>query len=195
MFPKHDLHLRLTDGYLSYMRNVRYHDIFYKCITELGAWVPFAVAGVLLLWRVRNGLYVLLAEGVTALMVYPMKQFFDRERPKLYFEAFDGVQLHFVDGVSVHSFHSFPSGHTATAFCAMLCFAVLCRKRPWLSAVFFALSALTGYSRIYLSQHFTEDVLAGSIVGVIAALVCTLPYLRCKQSWLDFSVIKSLRGK
>ena len=33
------------------------------------------------------------------------------------------------------------------------------------------LATLGGYSRIYLSQHFLEDVLAGSVIGVASILV------------------------
>jgi membrane-associated phospholipid phosphatase len=34
------------------------------------------------------------------------------------------------------------------------------------------MAALVGYSRIYLGQHFMDDVLAGSVIGVVSAIVC-----------------------
>jgi membrane-associated phospholipid phosphatase len=30
---------------------------------------------------------------------------------------------------------------------------------------------LVGYSRIYLSQHFLEDTLAGSIIGLVTSAI------------------------
>ena len=39
-----------------------------------------------------------------------------------------------------------------------------------LAALFF-LALLGAYSRVYLSQHFFEDIYAGSFVGLIAALI------------------------
>jgi membrane-associated phospholipid phosphatase len=36
------------------------------------------------------------------------------------------------------------------------------------------MAALVGYSRIYLGQHFMDDVLAGSVIGVVSAIVCEL---------------------
>jgi membrane-associated phospholipid phosphatase len=31
---------------------------------------------------------------------------------------------------------------------------------------------LVGYSRIYLAQHFLDDVLAGAMIGVLSAIFC-----------------------
>jgi membrane-associated phospholipid phosphatase len=34
------------------------------------------------------------------------------------------------------------------------------------------LAVLVGYSRIYLSQHFLADVVAGSFIGVAGGVLC-----------------------
>lgn len=191
---KAELHLALTHGYLERVGSREVNDVFFKYLTEMGAWVPFVIAALLLLWRVKEGLYLLVSEGVTALMVYPLKRLFAEPRPKLFFqEAMPDVTLHSVEGVSMHLHNSFPSGHTATVFCAMLCLSVICRKRPWLSVLFFLIAVLTGYSRIYLSQHFANDVLAGTIVGTVAALLCTWWYTKWRGRWTDYSVVEKLR--
>jgi len=31
---------------------------------------------------------------------------------------------------------------------------------------------LVGYSRIYLAQHFMDDVLAGAVIGFLSAITC-----------------------
>ncbi len=193
---KADLHLALTFGYLDSVGSSAASDVFFKYITEMGAAVPFVIAALLMLWRVKEGLYLLVAEGVTALFVYPLKKYFAEPRPKLFFqETMPDVTLHSVEGVSMHMHNSFPSGHTATVFCAMLCLSVICRKRPWLSVLFFLTAVLTGYSRIYLSQHFAQDVLAGTIVGTVAALLTTWWYSRWHGRWLEYSPLERLRRK
>jgi membrane-associated phospholipid phosphatase len=67
----------------------------------------------------------------------------------------------------MHSFFSFPSGHSAGAFSLFFMISlILSGKRKFLGVFLFLLAMLTGYSRIYLGQHFPVDVYAGSIIGV-----------------------------
>jgi membrane-associated phospholipid phosphatase len=78
--------------------------------------------------------------------------------------------LYLVPGVEMHGYYSFPSGHTAIAFALATSLMLL---TPWksLRAALFFLALIGGYSRVYLSQHFFEDIYAGSFVGLIAALI------------------------
>ncbi len=74
--------------------------------------------------------------------------------------------IHTVPNVELAKVSSFPSGHTATAFCFYFLFCLLLNKKWWLyNGLVYAL--LVGYSRIYLAQHFPLDVAGGIIVGVI----------------------------
>jgi membrane-associated phospholipid phosphatase len=55
----------------------------------------------------------------------------------------------------------------------------LCKNKGWgVLALLVALSV--GYSRMYLSEHFFEDVMAGSVIGVIVT-VFWLSWLDSKQ--------------
>jgi len=78
--------------------------------------------------------------------------------------------LYLVPGVEMHGYYSFPSGHTAIAFALATSLMLL---TPWksLRVLLLLLALIAGYSRVYLSQHFIEDVYAGSFVGLIAALI------------------------
>jgi undecaprenyl-diphosphatase len=64
--------------------------------------------------------------------------------------------------------HSFPSGHTATAFA---CATVLAHFVPRWRVPFFVLAALIGLSRVYNGMHYPTDVLAGAVLGVLIALL------------------------
>lgn len=61
---------------------------------------------------------------------------------------------------------SFPSGHTAISFAAAAALYALNKKWGIAAYVF---SVLMGFSRLYLGMHFPTDVLAGAIVGWLAA--------------------------
>lgn len=84
-------------------------------------------------------------------------------RPSAYLAEYS---LYFVEGVKLHGHHSFPSGHTTAAF-AFFGFAslFLARTKPVLQIFFAVCAGLVGYSRMYLSQHFLEDVFAGLLLG------------------------------
>ncbi|HNZ86045.1 MAG TPA: phosphatase PAP2 family protein [Paludibacteraceae bacterium] len=91
------------------------------------------------------------------------------------------MDLHTIDGVRLHAWNSFPSGHTMTAFAFFLSLALIV-KNQLLKFFFFAMSLLVGFSRIYLNQHFLEDTLAGSLLAVVIALTM-YPFFNTQQTW------------
>jgi membrane-associated phospholipid phosphatase len=93
------------------------------------------------------------------------------ERPKSYFENhFKEIHLTFVKNMEIHGENSFPSGHTTTAF-SLLFVIALVSPNNWIKGVCFFVALIIGFSRIYLSQHFFEDVYAGALIGIIFATV------------------------
>jgi undecaprenyl-diphosphatase len=119
-------------------------------------WIAIALA-LALLWRrpslfVQVTVAVLVADGLTALI----KEVVPRHRP---FEH----QL----GPSERT-HSFPSGHTATAFAGA---TMLSAFVPRYRVAFYALACLIGFSRLYNGVHYPTDVLAGAVLGSLTALL------------------------
>jgi undecaprenyl-diphosphatase len=64
--------------------------------------------------------------------------------------------------------HSFPSGHSATSFA---CATVLSSFAPRLRVPLYVLATAIALSRLYNGDHFPLDVLAGSLLGVLTALL------------------------
>ena len=62
--------------------------------------------------------------------------------------------------------YSFPSGHTSASFAAAT--ALYAIDRRWGTAAYI-LAVLIGFSRLYLGVHFPTDVLAGAVIGILAA--------------------------
>ena len=71
-------------------------------------------------------------------------------------------------GAEHASGHSFPSGHTTAATAAMMALVFTYGKKALTFAVPFIV--LMGASRNYLMVHYPTDVIAGMIVGTVAAL-------------------------
>jgi undecaprenyl-diphosphatase len=80
--------------------------------------------------------------------------------------------------------HSFPSGHTATAF-ALACWLWLMvrgARARWLGWLGWLLAALVGLSRIYRGVHYPSDVVAGMLIGILSGLVAFVWLNRASRS-------------
>ncbi|MEO8590528.1 MAG: phosphatase PAP2 family protein [Flavobacteriales bacterium] len=170
-------------------------DLFFTHATKLAdGLVPTALALALLLFRdLRSFLMMGLSAGLSAIVVQLLKHnvFPDSDRPFMFKEQL-GV-MDWVEGIDMNHYFSFPSGHSTAAFSMCIALAVVIGKRRW--AVPLALcAALLAFSRVYLSQHFTEDVLAGSLLGTATGVaVHWWLYLSTfsRRAWLDKRILKA----
>ena len=63
---------------------------------------------------------------------------------------------------------TFPSGHSQTAFGVAVFIALMFKRH---AALWLSWAAVVALSRVYLGVHFPLDVVAGSLIGALAAFV------------------------
>jgi membrane-associated phospholipid phosphatase len=152
--------------------NNHFLDAFVPYATHIGDGV-FAILLVVIFYFInkKNALILLLSflisSGITQVLkqvVYP-----NIMRPMHYFQNDDS--FHVVKGVVIHFQNSFPSGHATTCFALFTTFALFWWENQKLQVAFLIAAILFALTRVYLSQHFFEDVLAGSFVGTVTAFI------------------------
>jgi membrane-associated phospholipid phosphatase len=162
-FEKEALHLTIN----------KYHnfffDLFFKYTTYLGDGIVFPIVIVGLIIFKRQYAAAFIFSGILTLIIsYAFKHwvFIGYARP---YEVF-GDSLHLIEGVKMRKWYSFPSGHTTSAF-ALFFLAILYAKKMKWQLLFISLAIIASLSRVYLSQHFLQDIVGGAILGTSIALV------------------------
>jgi len=153
-------------------------DTFFKYWTYLGdGWIFAIIFIATLFYNYYSSLLLTVAIIIQTIIVQLSKRvlFNGMVRPKMYFE--DNSLLNMVEGVDVHSYHSFPSGHTATAFLAAA-FLIVMTKNKTISIIGILVAFLVGISRVFLLQHFLIDIYVGSMVGFGSVLLFYFPSQR-----------------
>jgi membrane-associated phospholipid phosphatase len=148
-------------------------DVFFRYYTHMGDGVTYLIFGVLMMAFVSKykGLLMIACYATTSIPVQIIKRFAFEEnyRPRAHF-WFDSHKLHFPEGVEVLVSHSFPSGHSATAFSMFLLFSYF-QKDKTMSFLFFVMALLVAYSRMYLAAHFFADVYGGALISVFITVL------------------------
>jgi hypothetical protein len=90
--------------------------------------------------------------GINAVVTYSLKHTIHEMRP-------DGTDN-----------HSFPSGHTAVAFCGATTLMHEYRKvSPWIGVAGYAVATTVAVDRVRRNRHHWGDVVAGAAIGVASA--------------------------
>lgn len=165
-------------------------DVFFNYITYMGDGIFIPIYFLLLIMtKYRYALLLVLVFLVSGLVVQILKRVFfeDMLRPAEYLR--DVYSLYLVPGVKQHCCKSFPSGHTATAFSVMVCFAFAFRSNiaKFLSLI---LACLIAFSRVYLSQHFLIDIVVGSVIGVLVSIYGNFLLGKVQNAWIDSNILE-----
>lgn len=147
-------------------------DFLFTYITHVGGGT-FVVVGTFILsviYWTRYQASLLLFGLTNLLLVVTTTQFLklvifaDALRPTAFIT--ENV-LHTAPGVEMHTYNSFPSGHTAAGFAFFGFVAFIYRSNKLAQFLCAVMAMLIGYSRIYLSQHFLEDAVFGGTIGLL----------------------------
>lgn len=166
--------------------NTPFWDMFFSIITRF-AEVPAFVMVFLVFYilKKRKEAWLVGVLGVLVLLTaFLLKSLFRHPRPKSFFEDNKLLdQIYFVEGIYINSGDTaFPSGHTMGAFALFSIISFLTPNKSWMPVLFFSLALLVGFSRIYLVQHFFEDVYSGAIVGVLLSLLAVWLFRKYQTS-------------
>lgn len=153
-------------------RHTPFLDGLFRFWTRLGEEPAFAIITIgFLFYRLRHAIMIPLLGIAVMLISFLLKTLFGHPRPSTYFIK-KGIfeDLHQVELVHLSSgYASFPSGHTMAGF-ALFAYLAFTLKSDVLKVICLITAALIGFSRIYLMQHFLQDVCFGSMCGVIIAM-------------------------
>lgn len=138
-------------------------------ITQFGS--PFVLLGLAIslaiVHRYRFGVRLVVAGGITYVLITLLKLFISRQRPFLAIDDIISRELSI-------SGNGFPSGHSAIIACIVLSLWFMVGKQARIGLV--CLGILVGVSRIYLGVHSPLDVVGGYAAGLlIASLVQLVP--------------------
>lgn len=168
--------------------NSPYLDFFFKYWTLFGT---FACIGPIILIQFFQKYRYALISVVSTLLGFLLVQmakrliWYDAPRPKVFLEKLSDI--HYVAGEHLHSAHSFPSGHTTGAFALFIALALVSKRPIWQMMCLIA-ALLVGYSRVYLLQHFAIDVVVGSVIGTVSALLSYYLFINNPNKGLDQSL-------
>lgn len=145
-------------------------DYFMSLSTHIGDGLFMLFAFIAFLFiRIKTAFILmvsfLLASGITQLLKHTI--FSEYKRPYFYIKNDDSFRV--IRDFTYHTEHSFPSGHATTCFVLFTILAFHYQKKYFLQIVFLMGVLFFSYTRVYLSQHFLQDIVAGSIIGVLVS--------------------------
>lgn len=171
-----------------------FFDTFFFYLTKLAEGILAVLLLLFALTKSKAHIFSLLLAWCSAtLFTQSLKKLVFNHIPRPAFVFQDYANWHWVEGVKLNYFASFPSGHTTEIFVLMTVWA-LWSKNNYIGVFAFCIAALVAYSRVYLSQHFMLDLIAGSTVGVFFSCLSVFvffhsTYASNKANWLQMPVL------
>lgn len=173
----HNFYEFLGDGFFG-----KLVDGFLKCYTHLGdEGILFIVLALifLLFRKTRKSGFGMLVGMLFGLIFtnLVLKELIERPRPFILYECLPDNEAAVLfrtwweqmGSIKESWLRSFPSGHTTSAFAAMVpLFMISNKKFSWTALV---AALLMGASRNYVMVHYPSDVLFGIIVGTVAGIL------------------------
>ncbi len=129
---------------------------------------------VLLFIRIKTALIALISFALTAGIVQLLKHtVFDTMKRPYYFLQSD-VNFRIIEDLTYHSSNSFPSGHSASIFAICTVIAYQYKSKLSIQLLLVVIAVLVALTRVYLCQHFLQDIIAGSLIGTLISYYTSL---------------------
>ena len=150
-------------------------DSFFSYWTLLGEAYPYFFVALFFYFYQKdkqNTLKTALTGLIILVVAFLLKEIFESPRPAAILENLGlDYTFNYVAGIEMHKgATSFPSGHTASAFALWGLLAFQFSRFRGVQIALFSTAFLVGFSRVYLAQHFVQDTLFGSAIGISVAL-------------------------
>ncbi len=158
-------------------------DVFFVAVTHSGLGLSLLLASFLLaLRKIQYAFASITGVALTGAVTFILKQlvFSGALRPIGYFT---GIDLHIISDFDYSYINSFPSGHTMSAF-AFACVASAVSHNRIVQISLFSYAVLVAMSRMYLLQHFLEDVAVGALLGIVCGHFSLWLWTGARASWL-----------
>lgn len=177
---KFSLHLYLSSFYSSF------GDLIMPHLTNIGdgLFLLFITVLVFLFGSKRLAIFLMIGFLLSSGIVQFLKHFIfeNHMRPMYLFQHVKG--FHTIYDFKHHLYQSFPSGHSTSSF-VLFTFLATNYAKNWKWQILCFISAFfVAYSRVYLSQHYFEDVFAGAMIGFLC-MKYTQVFLANKWQHLD----------
>ena len=141
---------------------------FFTLMAEGWMWIPYLL--LMFGWFKKDALFILINFVLSTILTQVPKMLIWDNITRPMASGMDVNKIHHVDGIEMHLWNSFPSGHTATAF--TLYFVTVCLfPKKWIVAIGFIYALACAYSRVYLGQHFPLDLGGGILVALMSVLL------------------------
>ena len=150
-------------------------DTFFSYWTLLGEAFPYLFVALFFYFYKKDKqttLKIAVIGLIILVVTFILKETFASPRPASILEnmGLDDT-FNFVSGTELNrGATSFPSGHTASAFALWGLFAFQFSRFKSVQIALFLTAFLVGVSRVYLAQHFPQDGLFGSAIGISVAV-------------------------
>lgn len=187
LFQKLELH-RLINLY-----HTKVLDSISKYITHIGDGLFFILIIVFsLLFSLKKSLLLFITFIVTAGITQFLKRgvFPNVMRPMHFFQ--NDVNFHKIENFTYHFNNSFPSGHATSCFALFTLLAIFSSNNKLFQIIFLFSALLISFTRVYLSQHFFQDILAGSIIGTFVAEYTSKYFNTILKKW-DYPIHKKIK--
>lgn len=164
-----------------------FFDYFFTVITQFGdgLFVMTVALVCFLVWSRRLGVAIAVTYIGSGLICSLLKKTFQAYRPGYLLQ--DDPTFHALSWMPMAHHNAFPSGHTTSAFALAATLAFFAKNKK-IGLLAFVLACLTGYSRVYLGQHFWDDVWFGSMLGM--GFTCLYAVLLAYYTDNKFTVIQ-----